>query len=89
MCTLLRHPLSEEAARPLPNVPRHVEHDHLLFLPPHSPKLQPAEYLWPLTNAPQHNRLFASIDELEDAQADCCVAFQTRPDLLRSATLFQ
>src|SRR5260221_7414797 len=28
-------------------VPDHV---HLLFLPPYSPELQPAEHLWPLTN---------------------------------------
>src|SRR5215469_16175413 len=27
------------------------EHVHLLFLPPYSPELQPAEHLWPLTNA--------------------------------------
>jgi len=26
------------------------EHIHLLVLPPHSPELQPAEHLWPLTN---------------------------------------
>jgi transposase len=33
-------------------VPDHV---HLLFLPPYSPELQPAEHLWPLTNAPLTN----------------------------------
>jgi hypothetical protein len=32
--------------------------------------LQPAERLWALTNAALTNRQFASIDALEDAQAD-------------------
>jgi integrase len=29
---------------------------HLMFLPPYSPELQPAERLWPLTNEPIANR---------------------------------
>jgi transposase len=66
-------------------VPDHV---HLLFLPPYSPELQPAEHLWPLTNTILVNRHFASIEEREDAQAACCVTLQARPDLIRSATLF-
>jgi transposase len=64
------------------------EHVHLLFLPPYSPELQPAEHLWPLTNTVLANRHFATIDDLEDAQASRCVALQARPDLIRSATLF-
>ena len=64
------------------------EHVHLLFLPPYSPELQPAEHLWPLTNTCLVNRHFASIDELEDVQAARCVALQRCPDLIRSATCF-
>lgn len=64
------------------------EHLHLLFLPAYSPELQPAEHLWPLTNTVLANRHFASIDDLEDAQAERCVALQARPDLIRSTTLF-
>jgi transposase len=64
------------------------EHVHLLFLPAYSPELQPAEHLWPLTNTVLVNRHFASIDELEDAQAARCVTLQARPDLVRSTTLF-
>lgn len=64
------------------------EHVHLLFLPPYSPELQPAEHLWPLTNSVLVNRHFASIDDLEDAQAERCVALQARRDLVRSTTLF-
>jgi transposase len=52
-------------------VPDHV---HLLFLPPYSPELQPAEHLWPLTNTALMNRHF--------------VALQQRRDLIRSATRF-
>lgn len=70
---------------PRVRVPEHVR---LLFLPPHSPELQPAEHLWPLTNTVLVNRHFASIDELEDAQAERCVALQARPDLIRSTTCF-
>jgi transposase len=66
-------------------VPDHV---HLLFLPPYSPELQPAEHLWPLTNTVLVNWHFRSIDDLEDAQAARCVALQARPDLVRSTTLF-
>jgi transposase len=66
-------------------VPDHV---HLLFLPAYSPELQPAEHLWPLTNTVLVNRHFASIEELEDAQAERCVALQDQPDLIRSTTRF-
>ena len=68
------------------HIPAHV---HLLFLPAYSPELQPAEHLWPLTNTALANRHFATIDALEDAQAERCVALQTRPDLIHSATCFQ
>jgi transposase len=70
---------------PKVRVPEHV---HLLFLPPHFPELQPAEHLWPLTDTVLVNRHFALIEELEDAQAERCVALQARSDLIRSATRF-
>jgi transposase len=66
-------------------VPDHV---HLLFLPSYSPELQPAEHLWPLTNTALANRHFASIDELEESQAQRCSALQARRDLIRSTTRF-
>lgn len=70
---------------PTLRVPEHV---HLLFLPPYSPELQPAEHLWPLTNTALINRHFADLDALEDAQARRCVALQRRRDLIRSTTRF-
>ncbi|HEV2459883.1 MAG TPA: transposase, partial [Ktedonobacterales bacterium] len=70
---------------PKVRVPEHV---NLLFLPPHSPQLQPAEHLWPFTNTVLVNRHFATIEELEDTQAERCVALQGRRDLIRSTTRF-
>jgi transposase len=61
----------------------------LLFLPPYSPELQPAEHLWPLTNTALANRHFASIDDLEDAQAARCVVLQRQAELVRSTTRFR
>ena len=69
-------------------MPSHPEHVHLFFLPPYSPELQPAEHLWPLTNAALVNQHFASIEDLEDAQFAHCAALQARPDLIRSTTCF-
>ncbi len=70
---------------PKVRVPDHV---HLLFLPAFSPELQPAEHLWELSDTALINRHFKTIDDLEDAQAERCVALQARRDLIRSATLF-
>lgn len=67
-------------------VPDHV---HLLFLPPYSPALQPAEHLWPLTNAALVNQHFATIEDLEDAQFASCVALQRQRERIRSTTLFR
>ena len=64
------------------------EHVHLLFLPPYSPELQPAEHLWPLTNAALVNQHFATIEELEDAQLAYCAALQRQPNRIRSTTRF-
>jgi hypothetical protein len=53
--------------------------------------LQPAEHLldpWPLSDTVLVNRHFASLDDLEDVQAQRCVALQACPDHVRSATLF-
>jgi transposase len=64
------------------------EHVHLLFLPPYSPELQPAEHLWPLTNSCLVNRHFATIEELEEVQFVRCADLQRHPELIRSTTRF-
>jgi transposase len=64
------------------------EHVHLLFLPPYSPELQPAEHLWPLTNAALVNRHFSTIEELEDVQFGYCALLQRQHARIRSTTYF-
>ena len=44
----------------------------LVFLPPYSPELQPAEHLWPLVDEPIVNRHVASFDELSTIVAARC-----------------
>jgi transposase len=60
----------------------------LVFLPPYSPELQPAERLWSLTNEPLVNRAFASLDELEAVQCQQCRALQSDPDPIRDRTRY-
>jgi hypothetical protein len=43
----------------------------------------------PLTNTVLANRHFSSIEALEDAQAERCVALQRQRDLVRSTTCFR
>jgi transposase len=64
------------------------EHVHLRFLPPYSPELQPAEQVWPLTNAALVNQHFATIEDLDDAQFARCAALERQRDRIRSTTLF-
>jgi DDE superfamily endonuclease len=61
---------------------------HLLFLPSHSPELQPAERLWPLSNEPLANRVVTSLDELEQLQAERCCWLQAHPEMIRGRTSF-
>ena len=61
---------------------------HLVFLPPYSPELQPVERLWPLTNEPLANRHFATLADLEAAQAEHCLELRAHPDVLRARTRF-
>jgi hypothetical protein len=61
---------------------------HLVFLPPYSPELQPAEHLWHYSDQVLVNQHFATIDELEDAVADHCDRLQRQLDVIRSATRF-
>jgi transposase len=61
---------------------------HLVFLPPYSPEVQPAERLWPLSNEPLANRLFTSLDELEQVQAERCRWLQNQQAVVRAHTRF-
>lgn len=45
---------------------------HLVFLPPASPELQPAERLWHLVDEPVANRTVADLDALEEVLVQRC-----------------
>ena len=60
----------------------------LVFLPPCSPELQPAERLWALTDIGLKNRHFSSLDDLHHALATQCQVLERCPDLVRAHTLF-
>ena len=60
----------------------------LYFLPPHSPELQPAERLWPLTNETVANSSPQSIDELENFLIFRCQQLLKQQDLITGLTCF-
>jgi hypothetical protein len=60
----------------------------LVFLPPYSPELQPAEHLWPLVKEAIANRYFATLADLGRALARRCRALTAQPHILSANTLF-
>jgi DDE superfamily endonuclease len=60
----------------------------LLFLPAHSPELQPAERLWPLTSEAVANTSFQDLDSLEAVLSARCVVLAAEFDRVRGLTLF-
>jgi len=60
----------------------------LVFLPPASPELQPAERLWPLLDEPVANRVFAELDTLEDVLATRCLHLAADPRTIQAHTQF-
>lgn len=60
----------------------------LVPLPPYSPEIQPAEHLWPLIDEAVANRVFESLDDLEAVLGDRIRVLGTRPEQVRSTTLF-
>lgn len=61
---------------------------HLVFLPPYSPELQPAERLWSLTDAPLKNRHFPTLAALTKQLAAQCQWLEGQSQRVRSLTLF-
>lgn len=54
------------------------------FLPPYSPKLQPAERLWQLVDLPLVNQYFETINEIEDILVErCCVVSQMKNEVCK------
>ena len=61
---------------------------HVVLLPPHSPELQPAERLWPLTNEPIVNKSFETMEELEEVLFQRCQVLLQQRDLIRGLTYY-
>lgn len=60
----------------------------LVFQPPHSPELQPAEHLWAFVDEPLVNTHFETIDDLDRTVARRCVALTEQCEIIRASTLF-
>ena len=61
----------------------------LLFLPPHSPELNPIEHLWDhIRENYFRNRVFDSLDQVENTLVDALQALYASPDIVRSMTNF-
>ena len=57
---------------------------HLVFRPPYSPELQPAERLWGPVDEAVANRTFADLGQLQDALADRCRALERHRPALKA-----
>jgi transposase len=60
----------------------------LIYLPPYTPELQPAETLWSLVDEPIVNQHIATIEELEAKIAQRCIALAEQPEQIQSRTGF-
>lgn len=59
----------------------------LLFLPPYSPELNPVEHLWDdLREKFFHNRVFDSIDAVENQLVDALLSYERDPERVHSIT---
>lgn len=61
---------------------------HLLFLPPYSPELQPAERLWQLADQPLVNPSFDTLNELEDFLVHRCQTLTIITEQIRGRANF-
>jgi hypothetical protein len=60
----------------------------LVFLPPYTPELNPAEHLWSLLREVTANQAFADINALETRLAERCVWLTNHSDEIASSTSF-
>ena len=60
----------------------------LVFLPPSSPELAPAERLWPLVNEVVVNQTFTDLDALETVLVSRCQTLTTQRSRLKSLTRY-
>ena len=60
----------------------------LVYLPPYTPELQPAEHLWPLVDEPIVNRHFETLGELDAILAKRCRTLGNDRNLIRGQAGF-
>jgi len=60
----------------------------LVYLPPYTPELQPAETLWVHVDEPLANKHFATLADLDAVVADQCIKLGNDPELVRGQTGF-
>ena len=60
----------------------------LIYLPPYSPELQPAETLWALVDEPIVNQHIATIADLDEKIAAQCIALSEQREQIQSRTGF-
>ncbi len=60
----------------------------LVYLPPYTPELQPAEHLWPLVDEPVANRHFATLADLDAVLAGRCRTLRNDRNLIAANTRF-
>lgn len=60
----------------------------LVYLPPYTPELQPAEHLWRLVDEPIVNRHFETLADVQHLIEARCRDLEANPDTLRDNTLF-
>ena len=61
----------------------------LVYLPPYTPELQPAEHLWRLVDETIVNRHFDRLVEIQDRIEQRCRHLEAQPNTLRANTLFR
>jgi transposase len=60
----------------------------LVFQPPNSPELQPAEHLWAYVDEPLANRYFRTLRHLDRVVARRCRQLINQAETIRRSTLF-
>ena len=61
----------------------------LIYLPPYTPELQPAEHLWRLVDEPIVNQHVRTLDDIQARIEQRCRHLEADPDTLRANTLFR
>ena len=60
----------------------------LVYLPPYTPELQPAEHLWQLVDEPIINQHVRTLAEIQTCIEQRCRDLEANPQTLRDNTLF-